>query len=132
MFVLDEIQKFVTTIDQGTQGTGTHEKFDWTIRPLSLTQDDGNYSLAGFTIVLSRNPTPFYLNTYLPSALLTVMSFIGFLIPVHAEEGRRMALLITIFLMLVTISGIEKNRGPIVRKHIMENMPLEVTPNISD
>ena len=114
-------QKFVTTAAKGSRKTLSHEKFDLVVTPLSKTWHvfskkmmGGNYSLTGFTINLSRNPTPFHFNTYLPTTLLTIISFIGFLMPIHAEEGRRMALLITIFLMLVTISGIEKNRGPIV------------------
>ena len=40
-------------------------------------------------------------------------SFIGFLIPADKVPGR-MALLVTIFLMLVNISNTELNRGPVV------------------
>ena len=55
------------------------------------------------------------MNTYLPTFLLTMISFIGFLIPVDAVPGR-MALLVTTFLMLVNISSTEKDRGPEVRQ----------------
>ena len=51
--------------------------------------------------------------TYLPTGLLTMTSFIGFLIPADKVPGR-MALLVTIFLMLVNISNTELNRGPVV------------------
>ena len=55
------------------------------------------------------------MNTYLPTLLLTLASFIGFVIPVAIVPGR-MALLVTIFLMLVNISSTERNRGPVVRQ----------------
>ena len=53
------------------------------------------------------------MNIYLPTSLLTTASFIGFLIPVDKVPGR-MALLVTIFLMLVNISSTERNEGPVV------------------
>ena len=74
-----------------------------------------NISLSGFTAVLERSFTPFLMNTYLPTTLLTVVSFIGFLIPVDMVPGR-MALLVTIFLTLVNIRSIEQKTGPVVRK----------------
>ena len=70
-------------------------------------------SLSGFTAILKRSPTPFLMNTYLPTGLLTVASFIGFLIPVDMVPGR-MALLVTIFLMLVNIRSTEQRTGPVV------------------
>ena len=72
------------------------------------------FSRSGFTLVLERSPTPFFMNIYLPTGLLTVSSFIGFLIPVEVVPGR-MALLVTTFLMLINISSTERNRGPVVR-----------------
>ena len=51
------------------------------------------------------------MNTYLPTALVTLASFIGFLIPVDMVPGR-MALLVTTFLMLVNIGGTEQRTGP--------------------
>ena len=82
----------------------------------SYSYVDGNetYSKSGFTLVLKRSPTPFFMNVYLPTALLTISSFIGFMIPVDVVPGR-MALLVTTFLMLVNISSTERNRGPVVR-----------------
>ena len=55
------------------------------------------------------------MNTYLPTGLLTLASFIGFLIPVDMVPGR-MALLVTIFLMLVNIRGTEERTGPVVNQ----------------
>ena len=72
---------------------------------------DEEFSLAGFYVTMKRSPIPYYMNVYLPTALLTITSLIGFLIPPDIVPGR-MALLVTIFLMLVNISSTERNRGP--------------------
>ena len=76
-------------------------------------QANDTWSLSGFQVRLTRHPNPFLMNTYLPTALLTIASFISFLIPIDMVPGR-MALLVTIFLMLVNISNTELNRGPVV------------------
>ena len=75
--------------------------------------------MIGLDVTLTRNPSPFYTNTYLPTILLTIISFIGFVIPVDMVPGR-MALLVTIFLMLVNISSTERNRGPIVSAYTIK------------
>lgn len=72
------------------------------------------FSRSGFTVIMKRSPTRFFVNIYVPTFLLTIASFIGFLIPVEMVPGR-MALLVTIFLMLVNVSSTEQNRGPVVR-----------------
>ena len=74
-----------------------------------------NHSLAGVIVSLTRVPYPFFINTYLPTTILTLISFIGFVIPVDKVPGRT-ALLVTVFLMLVNISGNERNRGPVVSR----------------
>ena len=71
------------------------------------------YSVTGFTVYLTRAPKTHLLNTYLPSGILTFISFVGFMIPVDMVPGR-MALLVTIFLMLVNISTMATHRGPVV------------------
>ena len=96
----------------------TGKSYEWTILSIeTLNRTRYNIpeetNLSGFLVVLARNPSPFYINTYLPTGLLTIISFIGFVIPVDLVPGR-MALLVTIFLMLVNISSTEKSRGPIV------------------
>ena len=75
------------------------------------------YAMAGFSVKLARSPTPFYMNTYLPTMLLTLASFIGFVIPVESVPGR-MALLVTTFLMLVNIKSTERYIGPVVSFNI--------------
>ena len=112
-------QKFSTVVDSnlGTlESNNENVKFDVLVN--SLTKDyfysnvtNETFSRSGFTLILARSPTCFFLNTYVPTALLTLSSFIGFLVPVDLVPGR-MALLVTTFLMLVNISSTEKNRGP--------------------
>jgi hypothetical protein len=53
-------------------------------------------------------------NIYVPTAAMVIVSFISFMVPVEIVPGR-MALLITIFLMLVNIGNSERSRSPIVR-----------------
>ena len=71
------------------------------------------------------------MNTYLPTALLTFASFIGFLIPVDMVPGR-MALLVTIFLMLVNIRSTEQRTGPVVSQISTRFSPWTNINTISD
>lgn len=112
-------QKFLSIIDKEYSIDHT-EKFDLSFKQLDedfcryRKYTGYGYDVAGFSVELLRSPTPFFVNTYLPTTILTLVSFIGFLIPVGKEEGRRVALLITILLMMVTISGIQQQNGPVV------------------
>ena len=62
----------------------------------------GNYSLAGFEMVLHRYVSTYIITYYLPSGLFVIVSWISFLIPMDVIPGR-MALLVTLFLVLVNI-----------------------------
>ena len=106
------LQKFNTIISRDDTIDHT-EKFDLSFNDLSKEKLNVEYPTSGFTIELTRSPTPFYMNTYLPTALLTLASFIGFVIPVEIVPGR-MALLVTTFLMLVNIKSTERYVGPVV------------------
>ena len=99
------------------------EKFDIELNLLNNTEcfsndTDRTLSLSGFTITMSRSFSPYISSTYLPTAILTVASFIGFLIPVDMVPGR-MALLVTILLMLVNIKSTERRMGPVVSTTVM-------------
>ena len=74
------------------------------------------FALTGFRIDFKRSRGPFIMNVFLPTGMLTFISFIGFLIPVDIVPGR-MALMVTIFLMLVNISAQQDNKKakPMVR-----------------
>ena len=97
------------------------EEFDVSFVNLSdktFSQHPGEvFSVTGFNVELKRSPMPFYMNVYLPTGLLTIISFIGFLIPVEVVPGR-MALLVTVFLMLVNTASVERNRSPTVREKL--------------
>ena len=92
---------------------GKHENsmpLDYAVNLRDLRQNDsilifdglGNFSLAGFEIVLDRHASTYIFTYYLPSGVFVVVSWISFLIPVHAIPGR-MILLVTLFLVLVNI-----------------------------
>ena len=66
------------------------------------TSDLGNFSLAGFEMVLQRYVSTYIITYYLPSGLFVIVSWISFLIPMDVIPGR-MALLVTLFLVLVNI-----------------------------
>merc|ERR1719350_836817 len=62
----------------------------------------GNFSLSGFEMVLTRYVATYIIAYYLPSGLFVIVSWISFLIPMDVIPGR-MALLVTLFLVLVNI-----------------------------
>ena len=113
------MQIFTTQLDKTNKHEyNNEEKFDVTLEPLQQTEyfdHDYNetYSLSGFTIYLTRSPIPFITKNLLQTGVLTLTSAISFLIPVDMVPGR-MALLVTIFLMLVNISNAQKKLGPVV------------------
>ena len=61
-------------------------------------------SYIGFDIKMTRKMTPFMLNIYTPSTILVVVSWISFWIPTDAIPAR-MALLVTIYLVLTNIAN---------------------------
>merc|ERR1719166_797759 len=83
---------------------------DYDIEILPLDEEDkvfvggslGNYSLAGFEMILKRHVSHYIITYYLPSGLFVVVSWISFLVPPDVIPGR-MALLVTLFLVLVNI-----------------------------
>jgi len=62
----------------------------------------GNFSVAGFEMKLSRHISHYLITYYLPSGLFVVVSWISFVVPPDVIPGR-MALLVTLFLVLVNI-----------------------------
>ena len=61
----------------------------------------GNYSVTGFEMILTRRMSHYMITYYLPSSLFVVVSWTSFLIPSEDIQGR-MALLVTLFLVLVS------------------------------
>merc|ERR1719273_2616676 len=62
----------------------------------------GNYSLSGFEMILHRYVSHYLITYYLPSGLFVIVSWISFVVPPDVIPGR-MALLVTLFLVLVNI-----------------------------
>ena len=62
----------------------------------------GNYSVTGFEMMLTRRMSHYMITYYLPSSLFVVVSWTSFLIPSEDIQGR-MALLVTLFLVLVSL-----------------------------
>jgi len=83
---------------------------DYDIKIEALSDEDrvldygslGNFSLSGFEMVLTRFVSTYIITYYLPSGLFVIVSWISFLIPMDVIPGR-MALLVTLFLVLVNI-----------------------------
>ena len=66
-----------------------------------LSKFSGNYSVTGFEMILKRRMSHYMITYYLPSSLFVVVSWTSFLIPSDDIQGR-MALLVTLFLVLVS------------------------------
>ena len=60
------------------------------------------FSISGFNIILTRHYAKYLYIYYLPSALFVITSWVSFLIPPEVVPGR-MALLVTLFLVLINI-----------------------------
>ena len=73
--------------------------------------EDSGYVRYGFQIRLSRRLFPFILAYFLPSFLLVLNSFISFYIDPDVVPGR-MALLITLVLMLINLSNSSRADSP--------------------
>jgi len=107
----DKIMRFITA-QAGYSGDkgGNSIALDYAIKISKLKKSDsifaggglGNFSLAGFEMVLHRYVSTYIITYYLPSGLFVIVSWISFLIPMDVIPGR-MALLVTLFLVLVNI-----------------------------
>ena len=69
------------------------------------------YSRAGFKFKFSRRFSPYFINWFCPTTILVLISWISFFIPPEIVPGR-MALLVTIFLMMVNISNSANEKAP--------------------
>ncbi len=71
----------------------------------------GNFSTAGFSVVLNRRLAPYLNNSFCPTFILVLISWISFFIPAESIPGR-MAVLVTVFLMLVNIGNTSDQTNP--------------------
>lgn len=107
----DTIMRFITEVAGYSPSKGGNSiALDYAINIMPLKRSDsvflggslGNFSLAGFEMVLHRYVSTYIITYYLPSGLFVIVSWISFLIPMDVIPGR-MALLVTLFLVLVNI-----------------------------
>ena len=107
----DTIMRFITeAAGYSASKMGNSIALDYAIHINSLKRMDsvflggslGNFSLAGFEMVLHRYVSTYIITYDLPSGLFVIVSWISFLIPMDVIPGR-MALLVTLFLVLVNI-----------------------------
>jgi len=85
-----------------------------TLRPEAtffVPAETGNYSVTGFEMIMKRRVSHYMITYYLPSSLFVVVSWTSFLIPSDDIQGR-MALLVTLFLVLVNIFNTTTTNSP--------------------
>jgi len=102
------IQSFLSAQTKSTQqlkDTGFQVVYQDAPKEMTTLAFDGeDYSLAGWGMSIRRDYSPYLLKWYMPTLMLVAISGISFFIPAEIVAGR-MALLITIFLMLVNVSN---------------------------
>ena len=80
-------------------------------RFISVVEGQGNLSLAGFEVELSRHRSRHIMHNHMTSGLFVCISWISFVIPTEAIPGR-MALLVTLLLVLVNIFNSSTDSQP--------------------
>ena len=106
----DQQMTFTTKIAGYENPEGNTIALDYAITVTKLIGEEanlesgelGNYSMAGFKMVLQRHVSTYIITYYLPSGLFVIVSWISFLIPMEVVPGR-MSLLVTLSLVLVNI-----------------------------
>ncbi len=83
-------------------------------RVWKLYNPQRNITGHGFRIVFERPMNQFFINLYIPTGTMVVISFVSFIIPVETVPGR-MTLLVTTFLMLVNIGNSRRQSAPKVQ-----------------
>jgi len=72
----------------------------------------GHYAACGFQVSLQRKQMQYQIQVYLPSFMFVVTSWVSFLIKPEVVPGR-MALLVTLFLVLINIFNSVREQAPI-------------------
>merc|ERR1719225_2460390 len=78
----------------------------------SIGLPSGTYAACGFQVRLVRKTMQYLVQVYLPSCMFVVVSWVSFLIKPEVVPGR-MALLVTLFLVLINIFNSVRERAPI-------------------
>jgi len=107
----DDSQMTFTTLTADFEGKSENSiPLDYAVNIRNLSAEDsilildglGNFSLAGFEMVLDRHVSTYIFTHYLPSGLFVIISWASFLISVNVIPVR-MILLLVLFLVLVNI-----------------------------
>jgi len=77
-----------------------------------LELPSGIYAACGFQVRLQRKQMQFLVQVYLPSFMFVIVSWVSFLIKPEVVPGR-MALLVTLFLVLINIFNSVRENAPI-------------------
>ena len=72
----------------------------------------GHYAACGFQVSMQRKQMQYQIQVYLPSFMFVVTSWVSFLIKPEVVPGR-MALLVTLFLVLINIFNSVREQAPI-------------------
>merc|ERR1711872_939615 len=72
----------------------------------------GIYSACGFQVKLQRKQMQYVVQVYLPSAMFVIVSWVSFLVKPEVVPGR-MAMLVTLFLVLINIFNSVREQAPI-------------------
>jgi len=78
----------------------------------TVSLPSGVYSAAGFQVKLQRKQMQFVVQVYLPSAMFVIVSWVSFLVKPEVVPGR-MAMLVTLFLVLINIFNSVREQAPI-------------------
>jgi len=70
----------------------------------SITEDETNISVAGFRLLMSRNPALFIYAYFIPCSLMVATSWISFAVNYDAVPGR-LGMLLTLLLVLINLSN---------------------------
>ncbi len=87
--------------------------YKWNLTAVKDNERGGSGKRA--VIVFERHLSQFFINVYIPTAAMVLVSFISFIVPVETVPGR-MTLLVTIFLMLVNMGNSQRGVSPKVNK----------------
>merc|ERR1719260_148274 len=72
----------------------------------------GNYSACGFQVRLQRKQMQYVIQVYLPSCMFVIVSWVSFMVKPEVVPGR-MAMLVTLFLVLINIFNSVREQAPI-------------------
>ena len=118
----DPIQEMILNIKsvqfllEGSTTTNTCTEYACSVRSFQrqrtfVNELNQTYSTAGFELILERNFLKYIISYYMKSGLLVASSWISFVIPPDVIPGR-MALLITLLLALINLSGTVIDKRP--------------------